>query len=40
MYFSEPFLSILIVIALIGISIAAVSLIVLFIKDMKTKNIW
>lgn len=40
MYFPEIFLSILIVVALVGISVAAIVLVALLIKDIKSKKLW
>ena len=40
MYFSETFLSIMIIVALTGISIAAVVLVLLLIRDIKSKKLW
>ncbi len=40
MYFSETFLSILIVAAILGIAVSAVTLIILVIKDIKTNKLW
>ncbi len=39
-FFPESFLSILVVSALIGISIAVVVLLVLLIKDIKSDKLW
>ncbi|SMD31835.1 hypothetical protein SAMN04488029_0173 [Reichenbachiella faecimaris] len=40
MYFSQTFLSVLIMLALAGIIATVVSLVWLFIKDIKSKKLW
>ena len=40
MYFSERFLSVLVILALIGIVVSVVVLVALFVKDAKEKTIW
>jgi len=40
MYFTEMFIRILIYLALAGISITTITLVVLVIKDIKSKELW
>jgi hypothetical protein len=40
MIFSKTFIAILIVAALLGISIATVTLLILLVKDIKSKQVW
>jgi hypothetical protein len=40
MYFTEIFIRILIYLALAGISITTIALVVLVIKDIKSKELW
>lgn len=40
MYFPEAFITVLIIASLAGVGIGAVSLIILLIKDIKSKKLW
>lgn len=40
MYFSQTFLTLLIVGALVGIGIAIIALLTLLIKDIKSRKLW
>jgi len=40
MYFSTSFLNIMIIMALSGVAVAAISLIILLIRDIKSKELW
>ncbi|UXX78620.1 hypothetical protein N7E81_14760 [Reichenbachiella carrageenanivorans] len=40
MFFSQTFLSVLIVLALAGIAATVIALVWLFVKDIKSKKLW
>jgi len=40
MLFPEPFVFILIILSLLGITAAAITLVILLIRDIRTKNLW